>query len=287
MPLGQVAAAPALPPRLGGVLRDPDLTPEAWRARRRFTFHPLLPLPLVPLVALVGTVGRAVAEPAVETWLGVAHLLSLTMVASVASPWHLPRRPVHDPVGRTVTFRGRASLGLMPLGLVLWGAVLLVHFELMRSLMADREVRIWEVEVPWWLTLPAGFLVVALGLHASRPPERHRLMVGVDGLHYEHGRQGFSAQWDQTLRLVPTLAGRTHRQVEVHGPGLVARDAHGHRGRPTVHADVLDSDPVRLWLTLEYYFRHPVERDELGTAAGRRRRAAWRRVLRQGGSAEP
>jgi hypothetical protein len=42
---------------------------------------------------------------------------------------------------------------------------------------------------------------------------------------------------------------------------------------------VLDSDAVRLWLTLDYYFRHPSDREELGTAACRQRRAQWRRVL--------
>lgn len=259
--------------------RDPDLTPEAWRARRRFTFHPLLPLPLVPLGGLVVMVGRVVDDPGVESWIGVAHLVALTMVASVASPWHLPRQPVHDPVGRTITFRARASLGLMPLGLALWGVVLLVHFELMRSLALDRELMIWGVDLPWWVPLPAGFVTVALGLYVARPTERHQLMVGVDGLHFEHGRQSFLAPWDQVIRLVPTLVGRVHRTIEVHGPGLVARDGHGHPARPAVDADLLDSDAVRLWLTLEYYFRHPADREELGTAASRQRRAEWRRVL--------
>ena len=81
------------------------------------------------------------------------------------------------------------------------------------------------------------------------------------------------------LRILPTLEHRVHRCVGVHGPGLAARDAHGHRTRPTFDADVLDSDAVRLWLTLDYYFRHPADREELGMAASRERRAQWRRVL--------
>ncbi|MDV3222279.1 hypothetical protein [Intrasporangium sp.] len=259
--------------------RDPDLTPEAWEARPRFVFHPLVLLPLLPLVGLVVMVGRVVADPGVESWVGVVHLVALTMVASVASPWHLPRRPIHDPVGRTITFRARASLGLMPLGLVLWGAVLVVHFELMRLRVIDRELRIWGVDLPWWVTLPAGFVMIGLGLYVARPTERHELMVGVDGLHFDHGRRSFLAPWDQVLRLVPTLRDRVHRTIEVHGPGLVAHDADGHRTRPTVDADLLDSDAVRLWLTLEYYLRHPTDREELGTAASRQRRAEWRRVL--------
>ncbi|GAA6527271.1 hypothetical protein [Intrasporangium sp. DVR] len=261
------------------MLRDPDLTPGPWRARRAFTFHPLLLLPLAPVAVLVRFLGTTVREPGLQRWVGVAHLVALAMVASVASPWHVPRRPVADPVGRTITFRARATLGLMPLGLVVWGVVLLVHFELMRAGAIDREMRIWQVDLPWGLTLPLGFVMVALGLYVARPPARHELLVGVDGLHFRHGRQSFSAQWDEILRLEPTLVGGVHRRIEVHGPGLVARDHRGHRVRPTVDADVLDSDPVRLWLTLDHYLRHPSRRDELGTPAGRRRRAAWRRLM--------
>lgn len=261
------------------MLRDPDLIPEPWRKRRKFRPHPLLALPLFPLVGLVVTLGNAIDDPSVGAWVWVAHLLALTLVASVASPWHVPRRPVHDPVGRTITFPARAMLGLMPLGLVIWGVVLLVHFELMRLLVLDRGVRFGDIEVPWWLFLPMGFLMIALGLSVARPPELHQLMVGVDGLHFVHGRQGFSAQWDHMLRIVPTLEHHLHRCVQVHGPGLVARDGHGHRTHPTFTADVLDSDAVRLWLTLDYYLRHPADREELGTAACRQRRAQWRRVL--------
>ncbi|MDC5697264.1 hypothetical protein OO014_08340 [Intrasporangium calvum] len=261
------------------MLRDPDLTPRPWRARRRVRFHPLLLLPLAPLVGVGLVLGRALTQPSPEHWVTMAHLVALTMVASVASPWHLPRRPVDDPVGRTITFRARAGLGLMPLGLVLWGVVALVHFELMRSEVVDREVAVWEVELPWGFMLPLGFLLVALGLYVARPAQQHELVVGVDGLRLHHGRRGFSAQWDQTLQLVPTLVDGRHRRIEVHGPGLVAVNRRGHLVRPTIEADLLDSDAVRLWLTLEYYHRHPAHREELGTRASRWRRAEWRRLL--------
>ena len=279
MPPGSGPDARALALRLGRVLRDPDLTPRPWRPRRRFTFHPLLLLPLAPLVALAFLVPRVLDDPTLGQWLAVSHLVALTMVASVASPWHVPRRPLHDPVGRTITFRARATVGLLPLGLVLWGIVLLVHFELMRSDRVARDVVIGALEVPWGLTLPLGFLMVATGLYVSRPPRRHDLTVGVDGLHLQHGRRSFSAQWDQTLQLVPTLRDGVHRRIEVHGPGLVALDGHGHLVRPVIDADVLDSDAVRLWLTLEYYFRHPTHREELGTRAALWRRAEWRRFV--------
>ena len=262
------------PPRLGPVLRDPGLTPEAWRGRR-LALHPLLVLPLLPLGALPLAVGRLLAGPTVANVLVVAHLLCVAMVASFASPWHLPQPPRYDPIGRTITFRARYRLGLTPLGLALWGVLMLVHFELMRLLVVPRLPS-------WWLALPLGFALVAGGLHVARPKGEHRLMVGVDGLHLARGRGGFTAPWDQVRRLIATESPTGEHGIDVDGSGLLARDSHGHRVRPHIEAGVLDTDAVRLWLTLEHYRRHPGDREELGTTASRRRRARWRRVLPRG-----
>ena len=67
------------------MLRDPDLIPEPWRWRQRFRPHPLLALPLFPLVGLLVMLASAIDEPSVQAWVWVAHLLALTLVASVAS----------------------------------------------------------------------------------------------------------------------------------------------------------------------------------------------------------
>ena len=67
------------------MLRDPDLTPEPWRKRQKFRPHPLLALPLFPLVGFLVLLARAIHEPSVQAWVWAAHLLALTLVASVAS----------------------------------------------------------------------------------------------------------------------------------------------------------------------------------------------------------
>ena len=68
------------------MLRDPDLTPEPWRKRQKFRPHPLLALPLFPLVGFLVLLARAIHEPSVQAWVWAAHLLALTLVASVATP---------------------------------------------------------------------------------------------------------------------------------------------------------------------------------------------------------
>lgn len=263
------------------MLRDPSLTPEPWRARRP-TVHPLLLVPIVALVGLVIVVDRALGGGGLGAWVTVGHLAAVTLIATAFVPWHVPRRPIHDPAGRAVSFAAPRPLGLLPVGLVLWGVILVVHFELMRDGRLEQVGPTVHVGLPWWTTLPIGVLLVGVGLYLARPMSVHRLTLSAAGIVVQDPAGHFAARWEQIRTLVPVLERGSQREIEVDAPDVIARD---HRGRPTapmIHPGLLDTDAVRLWLTLAHYHHHPHDRPEIGRAAGRRRRAQWRWILPTG-----
>ena len=218
-----------------GMLRDPSLTPEPWRGRRRLRVHPLLVVPVAAAVALALTVTRVLAHHARADWVVLGYATAAALASTACLPWHLPQRPVNDPRNHTITFGSRRRLGALPLGLVLCGAVLVVHFELMRTAALPRSGESgapWSV--PWWLTLPLGLVLLGVGLSVTRPAPTRLLTVSPTGLVLRDGRRGFTVRWEQLRRLVPVLERRGHRVIELDAPGIEVHDRHGRAAAPRV-----------------------------------------------------